>query len=398
MQPTVTVVGAGPAGLMAAEAAAGAGAEVTIIDQRRSFGRTLLLAGRSGLNLTHAEPLEVFLGRYGDGRAMLEPAIRAFPPDAVRAWADELGADTFVGSSGRVFPAAMRATSLLRAWTARLAGLGVAMRTGETWAGFTDDGATVLALGGASWPSVGGDGSWLAHVETAGIPVVPFAASNAGVLVAWSAPLLERFEGVPIKNAALTAGGRTVRGEPTITATGLEGGPIYALGPELRSGHGLEIDLQPDLDADALAARLVDRRRTKDSVSTWLRKGGLSPVDVALLRDATGNRLPTEATAIAGLAKAVPIPVDGLAPIDRAISTAGGIALDAIDDTGMLLDRPGTWVAGEMVAWDAPTGGYLIQACLSTGHRAGVAAARWAAEHPGLASGDDLHLSPRTPR
>ncbi len=382
MQPTVTVVGAGPAGLMAAEAAAGAGAEVTIVDQRRSFGRTLLLAGRSGLNLTHAEPLEVFLGRYGDGRAMLEPAIRAFPPDAVRAWADELGADTFVGSSGRVFPAAMRATGLLRAWTARLAGLGVAMRTGETWAGFTDDGATVLALGGASWPSVGGDGSWLAHVETAGIPVVPFAASNAGVLVAWSAPLLERFEGVPIKNAALTAGGRTVRGEPTITATGLEGGPIYALGPELRSGHGLEIDLQPDLDADALAARLVDRRRPKDSVSTWLRKGGLSPVDVALLRDATGNRLPTEATAIADLAKAVPIPVDGLAPIDRAISTAGGIALDAIDDTGMLVDRPGTWVAGEMVAWDAPTGGYLIQACLSTGHRAGVAAARWAAEHP----------------
>ena len=382
MQPTVTVVGAGPAGLMAAEAAAGAGAEVTIIDQRRSFGRTLLLAGRSGLNLTHAEPLEVFLGRYGDGRAMLEPAIRAFPPDAVRAWADELGADTFVGSSGRVFPAAMRATGLLRAWTARLAGLGVAMRTGETWAGFTDDGATVLALGGASWPSVGGDGSWLAHVETAGIPVVPFAASNAGVLVAWSAPLLERFEGVPIKNAALTAGGRTVRGEPTITATGLEGGPIYALGPELRSGHGLEIDLQPDLDADALAARLVDRRRPKDSVSTWLRKGGLSPVDVALLRDATGNRLPTEATAIAGLAKAVPIPVDGLAPVDRAISTAGGVALDAIDDTGMLVDRPGTWVAGEMVAWDAPTGGYLIQACLSTGHRAGVAAARWAAEHP----------------
>ena len=382
MQPTVTVVGAGPAGLMAAEAAAGAGAEVTIIDQRRSFGRTLLLAGRSGLNLTHAEPLEVFLGRYGDARAMLEPAIRAFPPDAVRAWADELGAGTFVGSSGRVFPAAMRATSLLRAWTARLVGLGVAMRTGETWAGFTDDGATVLALGGASWPSVGGDGSWFAHVETAGIPVVPFVASNAGVLVAWSAPLLERFEGVPIKNAALTAGGRTVRGEPTITATGLEGGPIYALGPELRSGHGLEIDLQPDLDVDALVARLVDRRRTKDSVSTWLRKGGLSPVDVALLRDATGNRLPTEATAIAGLAKAVPIPVDGLAPVDRAISTAGGVALDAIDDTGMLVDRPGTWVAGEMVAWDAPTGGYLIQACLSTGHRAGVAAARWAAEHP----------------
>jgi uncharacterized flavoprotein (TIGR03862 family) len=382
MQSTVTVVGAGTAGLMAAEAAAGAGADVTIVDQRRSFGRTLLFAGRSGLNLTHAEPMEVFLGRYGDGRATLEPAIRAFPPDAVRAWADGLGADTFVGSSGRVFPAAMRAAGLLQAWTARLADLGVAMRTGETWAGFADDGATVLALGGASWPSVGGDGSWLAHVEAAGIPVLPFVASNAGVLVAWSAALLERFEGVPIKNAALRAGGRTVRGEPTITATGLEGGPIYALGPELRSGHGLEIDLQPDLDAGALVARLVDRRRPRDSMSTWLRKGGLSPVDVALLRDATGNRLPTDATAIADLTKAVPIPVKGLAPIDRAISTAGGVALNAIDDTGMLLDRPGTWVAGEMVAWDAPTGGYLIQACLSMGHRAGVAAARWAVEHP----------------
>lgn len=381
-QPTVTVVGAGPAGLMAAEAAADAGAAVTIVDQRRSFGRTLLLAGRSGLNLTHAEPLEAFLDRYGEGRAAVEPAIRTFPPDAVRAWADELGADTFVGSSGRVFPAAMRATGLLRAWTSRLADLGVEMRTGQPWTGFDDHaGATVLALGGASWPSVGGDGSWLRVFEAAGIPVVPFAASNAGVLVAWSVPLLERFEGAPIKNAALTAGGRTVRGEPTITATGLEGGPIYALGPHLRAGHDLVIDLQPDLDVDALAARLADRRRPKDSVSTWLRKAGLAPVDVAVLRDATGNQLPTTPAEIAALAKAVPIPVDGLAPIDRAISTAGGVTLDALDDTGMLVDRPGTWVAGEMVAWDAPTGGYLIQACLSTGRQAGLAAARWAADH-----------------
>lgn len=379
-QPTVTVVGAGPAGLMAAEVAADAGAAVTIVDQRRSFGRTLLLAGRSGLNLTHAEPLDAFLDRYGEGRAAVETAIRAFPPDAVRTWADELGADTFVGSSGRVFPAAMRATGLLRAWTARLAGLGVEMRTGESWTGFTDEGATVLAFGGASWPSVGGDGSWLVAFEAAGIPVVPFAASNAGVLVAWSAPLLERFEGAPIKNAALTAGDRTVRGEPTITATGLEGGPIYALGPQFRAGHGLVIDLQPDLRVDALAARLADRRRPKDSVSTWLRKAGFAPVDIAVLRDATGNRLPSEPAEVATLAKAVPIPLRGLAPIDRAISTAGGVAVDALDDTGMLVDRPGTWVAGEMVAWDAPTGGYLIQACLSTGRQAGLAAARWAAD------------------
>ncbi|MEM8708253.1 MAG: TIGR03862 family flavoprotein [Actinomycetota bacterium] len=380
-KPTVTVVGAGPAGLMAAEAAAGSGAAVAIVDQRRSFGRTLLLAGRSGLNLTHAEPLEAFLGRYAEGRTAVEAAIRAFPPDAVRAWADELGADTFVGSSGRVFPAAMRATGLLRAWTARLADLGVTMRTGETWTGFADDGATVLALGGASWPTVGGDGSWVGAFEASGIPVVPFAASNAGVLVPWSERLLERFEGAPIKNAALTAAGRIVRGEPTVTAAGLEGGPIYALGPELRAGAALVIDLQPDLDVDALAARLAERRRPKDSASTWLRKAGFAPVDIAVLRDATGNTLPTGPAEIAALAKAVPIPLDGMAPIDRAISTAGGVALEALDDTGMLVDRPGTWVAGEMVAWDAPTGGYLIQACLSTGRRAGLAAARWAAEH-----------------
>ena len=184
----VIVVGAGPAGLMAAEAAAGAGAAVTVVDQRRSFGRTILLAGRSGLNLTHAEALERLLGRYGEGRAAVEPAIRAFPPDAVREWADTLGADTFVGSSGRVFPAAMRATGLLRAWLARLQRLGVEMQSGRTWAGFDDEladeaDAVVLALGGASWPTVGGDGSWVAAFERAGLVVEPLQASNAGVLV-----------------------------------------------------------------------------------------------------------------------------------------------------------------------------------------------------------------------
>ena len=389
-QPKVTVIGAGPAGLMAAEAAASQGASVVVVDQRRSFGRTLLLAGRSGLNLTHAEPLEAFLDRYGEGRSLVEPAIRAFPPESVRAWADELGADTFVGSSGRVFPAAMRATGLLRAWTSRLATAGVIMQTGETWRGFDDPtgvaGAVVLALGGASWPSVGGDGSWIDAFADAGITVDPLIASNAGVLVEWSPTMLQRHEGQPVKNACLTIGGRAVRGEPTITATGLEGGPIYALGPEIRraleqGSAELRIDLQPDRSTESLARRLVDGRRPKDSASTWLRKAGLSPVAISLLRDATANALPNEPGAIAALAKSVPVAVRGLAPIDRAISTAGGVAATEIDATGMLHRRPGWWVAGEMMAWDAPTGGYLLQACLSTGRAAGLAAARWAHDH-----------------
>lgn len=381
------MVGAGPAGLMAAEAAAGEGAAVTIVDQRRSFGRTLLLAGRSGLNLTHTEPFEAFLDRYGEGRVLVEAAIRAFPPDAVRAWADELGADTFVGSSGRVFPAAMRATGLLRAWTTQLAAAGVAMRTGDTWQGFDDpigeEGAVVLALGGASWPSVGGDGSWTHAFAEAGIAVDPLVASNAGVLVEWSPTMLERHEGHPIKNASLSVGGRAVRGEPIITATGLEGGPIYALGPEIRraleqrSGE-LRIDLQPDRPIESLTQRFAETRRPKDSHSTWMRKAGLSPVATSLLRDATANALPDDPGAIAVLAKSVPVAVYGMAPIDRAISTAGGVAVHEIDETGMLHRRPGWWVAGEMTAWDAPTGGYLLQACLSTGRQAGLAAARWA--------------------
>lgn len=377
----MVVVGAGPAGLMAAEAAAVAGAKVTLRDQRRSFGRTLLLAGRSGLNLTHDEPLEQFLDRYGTGRELVESAIRAFPPSAVRTWADELGADTFVGSSGRVFPAAMRATGLVRAWLGRLVELGVVFEPATPWTGFDDTSEhTVLALGGASWPLVGGDGSWVAIFAAAGIAVDPLVASNAGVEVEWSAALLDRFEGTPLKNVAVSFDGQTVRGEPIITAQGLEGGPIYALGPRIRIALArprvsLEIDLQPDLTEAGLAQRLAARRRAKDSRSTWLRRAGLQPVAVAIMREATDNQLPTSATALAALAKAAPLPVRGLAPIDRAISSAGGVAAAEIDETGMLRRRPGTWVVGEMLGWDAPTGGYLMQACLSTGRRAGTAAA-----------------------
>ncbi|MDG1367707.1 MAG: TIGR03862 family flavoprotein [Acidimicrobiales bacterium] len=380
-QPHVVVVGAGPAGLMAAEAAATVGARVTLRDQRRSFGRVLLLAGRSGLNLTHDEPLEQLLGRYSDGRELVEPAIRAFPPSAVRTWADELGADTFVGSSGRVFPAAMRATALVRAWLARLTELGVRFESGTPWTGFDDTSErTVLALGGASWPLVGGDGSWVTAFAASDIAVDPLVASNAGVDVEWSAALLERFEGTPLKNVAVSVGGRTVRGEPTITASGLEGGPIYALNPQIRVALAggqpwLEIDLQPDFTEAGLAQRFADRRRPKDSLATWFRRVGLQPVAVAIIREATGNQPPTNPGDLAALAKAVPLPLQCLASIRRAISSAGGVVAGEVDESGMLHRRPGTWVAGEMLAWDAPTGGYLIQACLSTGRRAGAAAA-----------------------
>ena len=282
-----------------------------------------------------------------------------------------------------LFPAAMRATGLVRAWLARLADLGVVFESGSPWTGFgAASEATVLALGGGSWPLVGGDGSWVAAFQGAGIAVEPLVASNAGVTVDWSVPLLDRFEGTPLKNVAVSIGGQTVRGEPTVTASGFEGGPIYALGPQIRAALAagaatLEIDLQPDLSAADLGRRLVDRRRPKDSLSTWLRRAGLPPVAVALMREASDNRLPTEPADLAGLAKALPLSVRGLASIDRAISSAGGVAATEVDENGMLRRRPGTWVAGEMLAWDAPTGGYLIQACLSTGRRAGLAAAGW---------------------
>jgi len=387
------VVGGGPAGLMAAERLAASGEAVTVMDSRRSVGRTLLLAGRSGLNLTHSEPLDDFLARYGAARPYLEPMVRAFDPDALRAWADELGAETYVGSSGRVFPAIHKATPLLRAWLARLADQGVTFRTGLRWTGFVDRGLAavdeagdsesftsdhiVLALGGSSWPRVGGDGSWMEILRNAGIECVDLAAANAGVLVDWTPTFLENFEGEPLKNVAVSIGSETVRGEPVVTRGGLEGGPVYTLGPPIRARlkhvreAALHIDLHPDISHQGLRIRL-ETRRPKDSRSTWLRRAGIKPIGVSLMREATGNRLPDDPSAMATLAKAVPVAVVAVAPIERAISTAGGVAWSAVDESLQLRDRPGVYVAGEMLDWEAPTGGYLLQACFSTGAWAGT--------------------------
>jgi hypothetical protein len=398
-RPTATVVGGGPAGLIAAEMLAADGFAVTVFDHKPSVGRKFLLAGRGGLNLTHSEPIDRFIGRYDAGN-WLTPFIGRFAPDDLRAWCEGLGEPTTVGSSGRVFPASFRATPLLRAWIARLVEHGVVFETRQRWVGWSDDGAnlfegvggvrravasdvTVMALGGASWPRVGADGGWVPAFEAAGFDVVPLRASNAGVVVDWTAGFADRFAGQPLKGVTVTAGPETVRGDVVVTASGLEGGPVYGAGRAVRaaldtsSGATIAIDLQPDRTVEQLASRL-GRRRAKDSVSNWLRRSiGLQPVAINLLREITGNRLPADPDAIARLVKRAIVPIRGLAPIDRAISTAGGVARHELDADLMVRRRPGTFLAGEMIDWEAPTGGYLLQASFSTGVAAAQGASKW---------------------
>ncbi len=394
---SIAVIGGGPAGLMAAETLARAGVAVTIYDRMPNPGRKFLLAGRGGLNLTHSEPLPAFLARYGEGSEQLRAAIEVLPPTALRSWAENLGQDTFVGSSGRVFPRAMKASPLLRAWLGRLAGLGVQLERGLRWTGWDADGAltfvsgdgravsvtadaTVLALGGASWPRLGSDGGWVPILGARGVAITPLQSANCGVRVAWSAFLRERFAGEPLKRIAVSVGGTTQRGEAIITEHGLEGGAIYGLGPAIRaglaqgSGCTLTLDLRPDLDQFQLTGAL-SRPRGKLSLGNFLRKAAaLSPAAIALLHEGHGKALPSEADELAAAIKAVPLTVTALSPIERAISTAGGIAWQALDEHYMLKSVPGTFAAGEMIDWDAPTGGYLLQACFATG----AAAARGA--------------------
>ncbi|MFZ4807648.1 MAG: TIGR03862 family flavoprotein [Hyphomicrobiaceae bacterium] len=402
MQSKVVVVGGGPAGLMAAEDLARAGLAVTVYDRMPTLGRKLLIAGRGGLNLTHGEPLDTFLSRYADATPWLTPLIRGFPPEQLRAWAEGLGQETFVGSSGRVFPRAMKASPLLRAWLARLAGLGVTFRTRHRWVGFDPSGAlrfetgsppetitvpadaVVLALGGASWPRLGSDGAWTAILAADGVAITPLAASNTGVLIDWSPAVRERFAGLPLKRIAATIGDVTVRGEAVITARGLEGGAIYGLSAALRAALAetgtatLTLDLRPDLTTAALADRLA-RSPAKQSLASRLAKAArLSPAQAAALREgAPAGGLPREPLALATAIKASPLRITGLAGLDRAISTAGGIRRDSVDGSLMLEARPGVFVAGEMLDWDAPTGGYLLQASFATGRRAAEGVCAW---------------------
>lgn len=381
MKPDVVIIGGGPAGLMAAEVLAGAGCAVTVCERMPTVGRKLLMAGRGGLNLTHGEPRESFLSRYGEARDWLTPMLDAFPPSALRAWSASLGEETFVGSSGRVFPKSFKASPLLRAWLRRLDGLGVRVETRRRWLGWDEGGAlrfdgmqpvradaTVLALGGASWPRLGSDGSWVDILRGRGVAVSALRPANCGFEVAWSDHLRDRFAGQPLKRIALSFGGQRVRGEAMITAHGLEGGAVYALSAPLREailrdGRAVvNVDLLPDLDEADIRTRLAEPRGAR-SLSTILRRIGLSPAGVALLRETTLGSTPA---ALAARVKNVPVIVVAARPIERAISTAGGIARDEVDEHLMLKRLPGVFAAGEMLDWEAPTGGYLLQACFAT--------------------------------
>jgi uncharacterized flavoprotein (TIGR03862 family) len=399
----IAVIGGGPAGLMAAEVAAAAGCRVVVLDRMPSLARKFLMAGRGGLNLTHSEELERFLDRYGTARDWLEPMVRAFPPAALVAWAEGLEQPTFVGSSGRMFPQALKASPLLRAWGARLAALGVTVRPRHEWTSWdaagalagTADGvpwrlwprATILALGGASWPRLGSTGCWAPILAARGVALAPFRPANCGLDVAWTPHLHTRFAGMALKGVAVSAAGRTARGEATVTSYGLEGGAVYAIAAAVRDALAagpvsLSLDLRPDLTADALARKL-DQPQGRQSLSSHLKRTlNLAPVAIALLHEARGRSLPNDPAALAACIKAVPLTVTGTQGLARAISTAGGIARPAVDGHLMLRALPGVFVAGEMLDWEAPTGGYLLQATFATAVAAANGALAWlAARH-----------------
>ncbi len=399
----VAVIGGGPSGLMAAETLARGGASVTVYDRMPSLGRKFLLAGRGGLNLTHSEDLDLFLPRYGAAELRLCDAVRSFPPQALRAWCEELGQPTFVGSSGRVFPTAMKASPLLRAWLGRLRELGVQFKLRHRWAGWNEAGrllfdspggriafsadATVLALGGASWPRLGSDGAWAPLLRSKDIAVAPLQPSNCGFAVHWSAHFRDRFEGQPLKGIELHFQAAKARGEAVITKLGLEGGAIYALSSQIRNaieekGEALlRIDLRPGVSVAGLESALSSPRH-KQSLSTFLRKAAkLAAPAVGLLHEAAiaeGLRLAdVTPRALAEFIKGVPVRLTAAAPIDRAISTAGGVSFPEIDHAFMLRAKPGVFAAGEMLDWEAPTGGYLLQACFATGRAAAQGALHW---------------------
>jgi len=404
---TAAVIGGGPAGLMAAEVLSARGVAVTVYERMPSVARKLLIAGRGGLNLTHSEPFEAFVARYGAGADWLRPMLAAFPPAALVAWAEDLGQPTFVGSSGRVFPKAMKASPLLRAWLGRLAGQGVVIRTRHEWRGWDEAGAlvfdapdgrvsvapdvTVLALGGASWPKLGSNGAWADFLRARGVAVAPFVPANMGVNIAWSDVFRERFAGQPLKNIGLAfhfhAGGASshgvaVRGDVVVTRYGLEGGAIYAgLAAPYRSADltRVTVDLRPDSTVATLGDQLAEVPSTQSTANLLRKAVKLSPPAIGLLREALGRDVPRQPEALARAIKSVQLPIAGVQGLERAISSAGGVRRDAVDDRLMVRALPGVFVAGEMLDWEAPTGGYLLQACFATGS----AAAKGALAHLG---------------
>ncbi|PZU85313.1 MAG: aminoacetone oxidase family FAD-binding enzyme [Shinella sp.] len=394
----IAIIGGGPAGLMAADELSRAGHAVTVYEAMPTVGRKFLLAGKSGLNITHAEPYERFVTRFGTAGERLRPALDAFTPDDIRDWATALGTETFVGTSGRVFPKAMKASPLLRAWLKRLEAQGVSILTRHRWTGFDGDvyrieapegekrieaDAVLLALGGASWPKLGSDAGWTAWLRERNVDIHDFRPANCGFDCAFSQTFLERFAGEPLKSVAATSAAGTIPGEFVISRHGIEGSLVYAHAAALRDAlattgkASLVLDLAPGRTTERLARDLA-RQDTKASFSNRLRKAtGLDGVKAALLRELVPDANRLDAEALARLIKALPLPVTSPRPIAEAISSAGGISFDGIDDNFMLKAMPGSFVAGEMLDWEAPTGGYLLTACLATGKAAASCIRQW---------------------
>ncbi len=391
--PSVAIIGGGPAGLLAAQHLAEAGHRVSVYEAQATVGRKFLVAGHGGFNLTHSEPLPAFGQRYGVQAEQFAIYLALFGPAQLRAWAADLGVETFVGSSGRIFPTAdYKPAQLLRAWLARLAELGVAIKTRHRWLGFAPEPtglrlrdeqtgrefticppAAVLALGGASWAKTGSDGGWTAALTAIGVRTTPFAPANCGAEVAWGVFFQEKVGRAPLKNIALSCEGHTVRGELLLTDYGVEGTPVYALTPALRAALGQQVpatlwlNLKPDLTPEQLRQKLLKPRGSKSWGAFLQQTLHLGPPIPTLLREVAPPEASATPEALAQLLQHLPLSVRGLRPLDEAISTAGGVAWEELDEHLMLRRRPGTFVAGEMLDWEAPTGGYLLQGCFSTG-------------------------------
>jgi uncharacterized flavoprotein (TIGR03862 family) len=401
----IAIIGGGPAGLMAAEAAAAGNTEVNLYDAMASVGRKFLLAGKGGLNLTHSEPLDAFLSRYGTRRSQLTPIITSFGPDAIREWALSLGVKTFIGTSHRIFPVDLKAAPLLRAWLRRLRKAGVRLHVRHRWSGWDEQGAlhfmtplgpqsikadaAILALGGASWPKLGSDAAWVPLLRERGVQIIPLRPANCGFDVGWSEHLRTRFAGHPVKSVAVrvtTSDGEVItqRGDCVVTETGLEGGAIYPVASHLRDqieAHGkavITLDLTPDRDRTSLT-RNLSRPRGKRTTATFLqRHAGIAGVKAALLREVVSDEDLADPARLAAAIKALSITLTAPRPLAEAISTAGGVAFEDLDERFMLRSFPGVFCAGEMLDWEAPTGGYLLTACFATGRAAGAGAVMWA--------------------
>ena len=404
MSPSIAIVGGGPAGLMAAEVISARGAKVDIYDSMPSLGRKFLMAGKSGLNLTHSEPFEQFVSRYGTRRAQIEPLLSKFGPDELRAWVRGLGIETFVGTSGRVFPVGMKASPLLRAWLKRLTEAGLTFHLRHRWTGWQPDGAlrftspegertvkadaVVLALGGGSWSRLGSDGAWVPWLEQVGAHVAPLKPSNCGFDVNWSPHFRERFDGHPIKSVVLSLGSFRQQGEFIVTKEGVEGGLIYSASAllrdeiEARGSAVMTLDLAPDRSHEWLVEKLSKPRGSR-SLATHLEKTiGIKGVKAGLLREFLSKDDFADSERLASSIKGLPIPLIATRPLDEAISSAGGVTFESLDEHLMLRSMPGIFCAGEMLDWEAPTGGYLLTACFASGHMAGRGVLDWLDKEP----------------